>query len=101
VQTDLDESLHTVLYPPVHDRGLDPGSWFDSYIQLCVERDGRQLINVRNLGTFSRFVRLCEGRTGQMLNRAQLASELPGILPAAALGELQQAAGEGTQALLL
>ena len=65
VQTDLDESLHTVLYPPLHDRGLDPGSWFDSYIQLCVERDGRQLINVRNLGTFSRFVRLCERRTGR------------------------------------
>ncbi len=69
VQTDLDEILYTGLYPPIHDRGLDPGNWFDSYIQLYVERDVRQLINVRDLGTFSRFVRLCAGRIGQMLNR--------------------------------
>jgi len=40
-----------------------------------VERDVRQLINVRDLGTFSRFVRLCAGRTGQMLNRTQLADD--------------------------
>ncbi len=75
VQADLDEILHTGLYPPIHDRGLDPGTWFDSYIQLYVERDVRQLINVRDLGTFSRFVRLCAGRTGQMLNRTQLADD--------------------------
>ncbi len=71
----LDEVLHTGLYPPIHDRGLDPGSWLDSYIQLYVERDVRQLINVRDLGTFRRFVRLCAGRTGQMLNRTQLADD--------------------------
>ncbi len=75
VQADLDEVLHTGLYPPIYDRGLDPGGWLDSYIQLYVERDVRQLINVRDLGTFNRFVRLCAGRTGQTLNRTQLADD--------------------------
>ena len=75
VQANLDEVLHTGLYLAIHDRGPDPGRWLDSYIQLYVERDVRQLINVRDLGVFRRFVRLCAGRTGQMLNRTQLADD--------------------------
>lgn len=73
------ESLDTVLlagmYPPIHDRDLDPTEWFDSYVQLYVERDVRRLINIRDLNQFQRFVRLCAGRTGQILNRTQLADD--------------------------
>jgi len=75
IDASLDDVLHMGLYPPIHDRDLDPAGWLDSYIQLYVERDVRQLINVRDLGTFRRFVRLCAGRTGQMLNRTQLADD--------------------------
>lgn len=71
----LDEVLFTGMYPPIHDRGLDPTGWFDSYVQLYVERDVRQLIHVRDLSLFRRFVRLCAGRTGQILNKAQLADD--------------------------
>ena len=71
----LDDILYTGLYPPVHDRDLDPRSWYDSYIETYVERDVRQLINVRDLNTFRRFVRLCAGRTGQILNLSDLAAD--------------------------
>ncbi|MBD3345911.1 MAG: DUF4143 domain-containing protein [Chitinivibrionales bacterium] len=71
----LDDVLYTGLYPPVHDRDLEPRTWYDNYIETYVERDVRQLINVRDLNTFRRFVRLCAGRTGQILNLSDLAAD--------------------------
>jgi len=35
----------------------------------------RQLINVRELGVFQRFIRMCAARTGQLLNLSGLASD--------------------------
>jgi hypothetical protein len=71
----LDQVLFTGLYPPVHDRKLDPTTWYASYVQTYVERDVRQNINVRDLASFQRFIRLCAGRTGQLLNLSQLAAD--------------------------
>lgn len=71
----LDEVLFTGLYPPVHDRGLEPRLWYANYAQTYVERDVRQLVNVRDLSNFQRFVRLCAGRTGQLLNLSALAAD--------------------------
>jgi len=71
----LDEALVVGSYPPIFDRGLDPGIWFGNYVQTYLERDVRQLINVRDLGQFQRFLRLCAGRTGQLLNLSALGEE--------------------------
>ena len=71
----LEELLFTGLYPPVHDRKLDPATWQANYVDTYVERDVRQLINVRDLSAFQRFVRMCAARTGQLLNLSQLASD--------------------------
>ena len=71
----LDEVLFTGLYPPVHDRKLEPSLWYGNYVRTYVERDVRQMINVRDLSTFRRFVRLCAGRIGQLLNLSQLAND--------------------------
>ncbi len=72
---DLDHILFSGFYPPVHDRDLDPRTWYANYIETYVERDVRQVTNVRDLGTFRRFVRLCAGRTGQILNLSGLATD--------------------------
>ena len=40
-----------------------------------MERDVRQIKNVNNLGAFERFVKLCAGRIGQLLNFTSLANE--------------------------
>jgi len=69
----LDEVLFTGLYPPLHDRPLDPAQWFGSYILTYLERDLRQLANIHNLGLFQRFIALCAARTGQLLNLSALA----------------------------
>lgn len=69
----LDELLYSGLYPPLHDRPLDPAQWFGSYILAYLERDLRQLANVHDLGLFQRFIALCAARTGQLLNLSSLA----------------------------
>ncbi len=71
----LDETLFTGGYPPIHDRRLDPAVWFANYVQTYIERDVRQLINIRDLGQFQRFLRLCAGRCGQLLNLSALGNE--------------------------
>ena len=71
----IDDLLFTGLYPPVHDRNLDPGLWYANYVRTYIERDVRQIVNIRNLSSFNRFVRLCAGRIGQLLNLSDLASD--------------------------
>jgi predicted AAA+ superfamily ATPase len=71
----LEETLLRGAYPPVLDRRLDPALWCANYMQTYIERDVRQLLNVRDLTSFLRFVRLCAGRVGQILNLSQLGME--------------------------
>lgn len=72
---DLDEMLLNGFYPPIHDRHLVPSNWFANYVTTYVERDVRNLIQVRDLSTFQKFLKLCAGRCGQLLNLSQLASD--------------------------
>lgn len=71
----LDEALFKGSYPPIYDRHLEPGIWYANYVQTYIERDVRQLINVRDLSQFQRFLRLCAGRTGQLLNLSALGDD--------------------------
>lgn len=63
------------FYPRVHDKGLDPSQAMGDYFSTYVERDLRQLAAVQDLRQFERFVRLCAGRTGQLLNLSNLAND--------------------------
>jgi uncharacterized protein len=72
---DSDTMLLTGGYPPLYDRKVPPAAWFAAYVTAYVERDVRQLLKVLELETFQRFVRLCAGRTGQLLNLSTLAAE--------------------------
>ena len=75
----LNEELSSVLfkgfYPRIHDKGLNPVDWLGNYFQTYIERDVRDVVNVGDLETFSRFVRLCAGRNGQLLNLSSLAND--------------------------
>jgi len=71
----LVDLLHTGLYPPLYDREVTAARWYASYVATYVERDVRQLLNVRDLATFHRFVRMCAGRSGQLLNLSGLAAD--------------------------
>ena len=71
----LDEMLQRGCYPPLYDRTISPSDWFAGYVTTYVERDVRQLVNVRDLSTFQRFLRMCAARTGQLLNLSSLATD--------------------------
>ena len=71
----LEDLLFAGLYPPIYDRDLDPLIWYGNYTNAYLERDVRQLINVRDLSTFQRFLRMCAARTGQLLNLSSLAND--------------------------
>lgn len=72
---DLFEVLHTGGYPRIHERGLDPQDWCRNYYQRYIERDVRQLLNVGDLEAFGRFIRLCAGRAGQLLDLSSLGND--------------------------
>lgn len=73
--SDLAQALLTGFYPRIHDRGLDPTQALADYFATYVERDLRQLLAVHDLQRFERFVRLCAGRTGQLLNMSSLSND--------------------------
>lgn len=72
---DLFSTLWSGGYPAIFDRAIPPTEWFASYIATYVERDVRQVLNVGDLSAFQTFLRLCAGRSGQLLNLSQLGAE--------------------------
>jgi predicted AAA+ superfamily ATPase len=72
---DLSSTLWTGFMPRIHDRDLDPSQALADYFATYVQRDLRQLAAVQDLQRFERFMRLCAGRTGQLLNLSQLGND--------------------------
>ena len=71
----VDDMLYSGFYPRIHDRKLDPRQALGDYFETYVERDVRRLGAIRNLSSFRRFVRLCAGRTGQLINLSSLGAD--------------------------
>lgn len=72
----LDEYLLNGFFPRIYKDQLNPTKAYRNYLQTYVERDVRQLSNIRDLSTFQHFVRLCAGRIGQVLNIHSLSNDL-------------------------
>ena len=66
----LEQTMLQGGYPALYVRDVSPQDWFANYIATYVERDVRQLINIRDLARFQTFVKMCAARTGQLLNMA-------------------------------
>lgn len=62
-------------FPMLYDRGTPPHLAFPNYLETYLQRDVRLLQNVGDLNQFNRFVRLCAGRAGQLLNLSTLAKD--------------------------
>lgn len=78
----LDDWLLRGAYPEIRaNPAVDRQLWCSSYIQTYLERDVRQVVNVGDLNTFHRFLRLCAGRTGQVLNMSELARDVGVSVP--------------------
>lgn len=76
----LEESLFMGSYPRVHLQKLPAADWYMDYCQTYLERDVRKVINLKDLGTFQLFLKMCAARCGQILNYTSLANDC-GISP--------------------
>jgi uncharacterized protein len=72
---ELDDILFRGLYPRIHDRKLEAPDFLEAYVTTYIERDVRDILKIGDLLTFGRFVQLCAGRSGQILNYSGLASD--------------------------
>ena len=73
----VNEQIHKGFYPAIYEQEgqTEVGKYYLNYIRTYIERDVRLIRNVTDLYTFERFLRLCAGRTGQLLNMNSLAVE--------------------------
>ena len=71
----IDKLLAQGLFPPIYDRPVEPALWLKNYVATYVERDIRQVLQVQDTAAFQRFVTLCAGRIGQLLNVSSLAGD--------------------------
>lgn len=72
---DIDTLLYHGFYPRIYDKKLNPTQSYGDYFETYVERDLRQISEVKNLHLFRKFVKLCAGQIGQLLNLNNLAND--------------------------
>ncbi|MFZ4708189.1 MAG: ATP-binding protein [Bacteroidales bacterium] len=70
-----EELIFRGFYPRIYDQHIEPADFYPFYFETYVQRDIRQILNIRDLNQFSNFVRLCAGRTGQILDYSSLAKD--------------------------
>jgi uncharacterized protein len=77
IDCSVDRLLFCGGYPRIFadQSTLDPSTLLGDYFETYIERDLRQLIDLRNLSEFRRFVQLCAGRSGQLLNLQSLGND--------------------------
>jgi predicted AAA+ superfamily ATPase len=62
-------------YPRPHDKAIAPQDWLANYVRTYVERDLQEVLRVSDLEVFGRFLGLCAGRNGQLVNLTSLAND--------------------------
>ncbi len=72
----LDDALLKGGYPRIFKDNLNPTKAYRNYFQTYVERDLRQLITVKDLSQFEKFVRICAGRIGQIIKLEEIGGEV-------------------------
>ena len=73
---DFPENIITGGYPRIYDKDLNPYEWLNNYIATYVERDARHLLNISDLNSFQKFIKLCAGRVGQLINFTSISNDL-------------------------
>ena len=72
----IDALLTNGFYPAIWSGKNIPSLLYPNYIKTYLERDVRELLNVKNMEVFHRFMRLCAARIGSVFVASELANEL-------------------------
>lgn len=76
IEQSLDEVMIRGGYPRIYKDKLEPTQAYLSYFQTYIERDVRQLVHIKDLTTFQRFIRILAGRIGQVVNYDGMAGDV-------------------------
>lgn len=75
-ELNINDLLFRGGFPRIRKNNLNPTKWLKNYFQLYVEKDIRQIANIKNIDLFERFMRLAAGRAGQLINASSLSNEV-------------------------
>lgn len=71
----FEQTIFTGFYPRVFKEHLTPDEFYPFYFETYVQRDVRQVQNIRDLNLFTAFITLCAGRIGQVLDYTSLSRD--------------------------
>lgn len=75
VPSSLEALLYKGYYPRIYDKNLPPSEWYANYLTTYLERDVRVLKKIPDLDQFQKFIKMCAGRCGQLLNLSSLGND--------------------------
>lgn len=76
----LEQAIFAGSYPSVHFDKIPIYDWYKDYLVNYLERDVRKILNIKDLGTFQIFLKMCAARSGQIINYSSFANDC-GISP--------------------
>jgi predicted AAA+ superfamily ATPase len=71
-----DTFIYNGFYPRILASGINPTEFYSNYFETYIRRDLNELISVKDLRLFQKFVQLCAGRTGQIFIASNLSDEV-------------------------
>lgn len=75
-KTDTDSLIYKGFYPAIWGKKRPVFSVYDGYFSTYIQRDVRQIVNIKDMNLFRKFVRLCATRVGNEFIASNLASEV-------------------------
>ncbi len=72
----INKILLNGFYPRIYDKDIPPQDFYRAYIETYIERDVKLIINIKNSNLFRKFLMLCAGQIGQILNKESLANSI-------------------------
>ncbi|MDF1795666.1 MAG: ATP-binding protein [Coxiellaceae bacterium] len=76
IEYDMNDQLLKGFFPAVYQHQLDAIMYASNYVKTYIERDVRQIINIKDLDCFQNFIKLCAGRVSSTLNYESLSNDV-------------------------
>ncbi|MBE6366219.1 MAG: ATP-binding protein [Lentisphaerae bacterium] len=71
-----DEYIFKGFMPQLYEENIDVTRFYRNYYMTYVERDARQLVNIKNFSAFEIFLKLLAGRIGQLVNLQSISNDV-------------------------
>jgi len=76
IELDLDDQIYHGFFPRIYQKNLNPTKAYRNYVQTYLEKDVRQISEIKNLVQFQNFMKLCAGRIGRVIDYTSLGNDL-------------------------